>query len=73
METKPWWQSKILWTSVVALFCWGISFAGHHVDPGTQVVLVNEIMSVVEVLGPLASTLIVALRFKSNKPLTKGK
>lgn len=71
MENKPWWQSKTIWAALVAAIASGASLAGHNIDSGTQVVLVNNLTNIADGIAVLSGIAASIFRAKSTTNLTK--
>lgn len=54
MDEKKWWQSKGIWSALIAAVAGVVSLTGHTIDPGTQAVLVNQISSVADAVTVIA-------------------
>lgn len=73
MDSKPFYTSKIFWGAVVSILAGLSAIAGHHIDPGTQQVLVSNLSDAADVLVPIVSSLILYWRTKPTPPLTLTK
>lgn len=73
METKPWYTSKILWTSVVVIINGLLSLFGRHIDQATQEVLIKDLMDFSSIVVSFAGAAILVWRTKSTPILTLTK
>lgn len=73
MDSKPWWQSKTVWAALVAAACALLSLIGHNIDAGTQAIMVNNIVNILDGASVLFGILASIFRAKASKTLTTGK
>lgn len=72
MDSKPWWQSKTIWSALIAALCAGLSLAGHNIDAGTQAVLVTNITNILDGAAAIAGIIASICRASSTTTLTNG-
>lgn len=66
MDTKEWWQSKIIWTAVATVVAQLLRLTGHAVSDGDVQLLGDAVANLAAVVGPLV---IMKLRTTSTTPI----
>ena len=66
-DAKPFWQSKTVIGSAVAILCTVAAFLKHPIDPDTQMAIVDVIVAAGGVLG---GALAIIGRLTASKDLT---
>jgi hypothetical protein len=57
MDSKPWYQSKAIWSAIIAAIAGIVAATGHQIDPGTQTQLVNDITASADLVTIIFSVL----------------
>lgn len=72
MDSKPWYQSKAIWSAIVAVVAAIVAATGHTIDPGTQVVLVNDITAAADLVTIIFSALSGVFRKTATTTIGKA-
>jgi hypothetical protein len=70
-DSKPWYQSKGIWSAIIAAIAGIIALTGHNIDSGTQAQLVNDITASADLVTIIFS--ILSGIFRKTATTTIGK
>lgn len=55
MEQIKWWQSRTIWSAIIAAVGGVVAVTGHNIDAGTQVQVVNAIVDLANGISVIAA------------------
>lgn len=70
-DSKPWYQSKTIWASIISVIGGVVALTGHQIDPGTQAALANDITASADLITIVSG--ILSAVFRKTATTTIGK
>ncbi len=66
--TKPWWESKTIWGSIITVVAVTTGLFGIQIDPQTQAVLVDNVTALMSAGGAIMGAILgIYGRVKADK------